>query len=287
MTARCEEICAGGRYLADRRRKPVSLLSRDGYLAQAERECSALGLMPLDVAEAMCAETERVMCAGIAASLEASWPFARAASSWAGGEHSVTVRVDDSGGGLAWGGSEKVWSGNGKWSGRNSFASICATRSAFAHFPSLRTPDGSVVVDTERVAPREYRIRWVEQSRGFDLRTVDGWLIRGYHVKAATIAAARKKARAAREEAVAGAIRRRNAKLGIRRDWGSVFVAVEDSLAAGNCKPITEQFAAQAYRAIGASGPCAVRADVVLGLRDDGFVRRALSVARNHVGAAA
>jgi hypothetical protein len=58
-----------------------------------------------------------------------------------------------------------------------------------------------------------------------------------------------------------------------------VWVTREASLAAGNCAQITDSFAAHAYRHIGASGPCAVRADIVLALRDDSYTRRAALVA--------
>lgn len=48
-----------------------------------------------------------------------------------------------------------------------------------------------------------------------------------------------------------------------------------------DCRATTEQFAAKMWRELGASGPCAVRADVVLMARDDYYTRRALGVAIN------
>ena len=57
------------------------------------------------------------------------------------------------------------------------------------------------------------------------------------------------------------------------------YVSTDDSVAAGNCKPATDQFASEVWRQIGASGPCAVRADIVLAIRDDSYTRRAVGVA--------
>jgi len=62
---------------------------------------------------------------------------------------------------------------------------------------------------------------------------------------------------------------------------------VEDSIAAGNCSTMTNNFAFRMWQELGASGPCAVRADVVLMTRDDYYTRRALgaALARNRVEA--
>lgn len=58
------------------------------------------------------------------------------------------------------------------------------------------------------------------------------------------------------------------------------FVCVEDSLAAGNCLPGTEQFRTRVQSQLGAEGPLgAVRADVLLSMRNDQYVRRAVLVA--------
>jgi hypothetical protein len=230
------------------------------------------------------------MLAAIEGALTDDWPFRKAESKWAGGEHEVIVRFmgneyqdqEDRLCGNCSGKSIRVWSSNGKWSGSNSSASLAVTRRVVKAFPSLRTADGSILLDAIPVGPREYRVRWVKQSLGFDLAAVDGWLIRGYHCQASTIEQARRKATDARRKALAATIQRRDRSRRTRRDWSGVFISVDDSYQAGNCKPMTDQFASQVYRTIGATGPCAVRADVVLSLRDDGFVRRALAVAQRH-----
>lgn len=69
----------------------------------------------------------------------------------------------------------------------------------------------------------------------------------------------------------------------LRSDYGHIYVSREDSLAVGNCAPITDQFAQRAWGFIGAAGPCAVRADIVLALRDDSYTRRACQMAASRV----
>jgi len=59
----------------------------------------------------------------------------------------------------------------------------------------------------------------------------------------------------------------------------STYVSIEDSIRAGNCAPLTESFAADIWRTIGAAGPCAVRADIVLEKRNDTYTHRAISAA--------
>ncbi len=58
-----------------------------------------------------------------------------------------------------------------------------------------------------------------------------------------------------------------------------LYVSLEDSYEAGNCVPLSDQFAARMWQHIGAEGPCAVRADVILAERDDSYTRRACAYA--------
>lgn len=57
-----------------------------------------------------------------------------------------------------------------------------------------------------------------------------------------------------------------------------IWVTEQDSLAAGNCGPITIAMAAKIKSTLGGD-IYAVRADVLLGMRDDSYVRRAISIA--------
>lgn len=216
---------------------------------------------------------------GIALQLGSAWPLRKAESRWAGGEHGVVVSISDIA--ACSGESNKVWSDNGKWSGRNSFANLYVTLRALAHFPTLRTADGSIVLDAKLVGPREYRLTWVAQSTGFDIKPVEGWLVRGYHSTKKTLLAARTEAKFARERAATALLRKRQTT----RPLKQIYVALEDSLRAGNCASQSESFATQIWSKIGAVGPCAVRADIVIGIRDDSYTRRAVGAALNHVTA--
>jgi hypothetical protein len=62
-----------------------------------------------------------------------------------------------------------------------------------------------------------------------------------------------------------------------------VFVSIEDSLAAGNCTSMTNDFASRIWAELGAQGPCAVRADLVLARRHDSYSLRACAYAAQRV----
>lgn len=209
----------------------------------------------------------------LADSMASTWPLRRAESRWAGGEHTVEVVLADTPNCIC--NLARVWSENGKWSGSNSHAKLAVTARAVVLFPALRTPDGGIVLDARLVAPREYEMVWVKQGRGTAIEPCRGWYVRGYHSTASTIEAARKEAARARKKTLTVRLRERQAKIVPT----AVFVELADSLRAGNCAPISEQVAGAVWRGIGAVGPCAVRADVLLGFRDDVFSRRAVAAA--------
>jgi hypothetical protein len=275
---KAREIMAAGRYIK-RRKMPAVLLDRIQYLAYGEDMLVRLGLPSLPDAEAMAATLTQPFLRSAAAGLEAHWPYRRSDSRWAGGEHSVSVRLGVPSASCE---SRKVWSDHGKWS---SSATITTDLPTLLEFPTLRTKDGLGLCKAEKIGNREYKITWIEQSLGVSLKTVEGYLIRGYHCKAISIEQARKKAATARANALGATIRSRNDKRAKRLGLASlraVFVALEDSLAAGNCKSSSEQFASRVWQQLGASGPCAVRADVMLQIRDDNYTRRALGAAMSH-----
>jgi len=90
----------------------------------------------------------------------------------------------------------------------------------------------------------------------------------------AAVAAFRKR----RLEAATSAARTA-AEARIRERAESVYVSVEDSYDSGNCHPLSDQFASEMWAALGAVGPCAVRADLILARRDDSYTRRAVLAA--------
>lgn len=66
-----------------------------------------------------------------------------------------------------------------------------------------------------------------------------------------------------------------------------IWVTLEDSLAAGNCDPVSRQVAERIAAALGApdlTSVGAVRADYLLRIRDDGYVRRAIYGAARRLG---
>lgn len=69
----------------------------------------------------------------------------------------------------------------------------------------------------------------------------------------------------------------------IKTNASRVYVSYADSIAAGNCVSMTAEFAKEIWAHIKASGPCAVRGDIVLSLRHDNYAMRAINYAlANH-----
>jgi hypothetical protein len=296
ITVYARRYGADGRALDPR----IVLRGRDAYLrtawlprieARADVEAERRGIWAMDSAAREADRLTEPYLTYASVALTNSWPYRRSQSSWAGGEHTVSVSLTDTGTSTAAGANcatERAWSTNGKWSGTNSHAHIYTDIPTLLAFPSLMTADGLALCHAERIGAREYKVRWIEQSAGVALKTVDGYLIRGYHVRAPGIASARKKASAARKLALSATVRARSdvrVKRAKLADLKGVWIAVEDSAAAGNCIPSTEQFARTVWGTLGAVGPCAVRADVVIGARDDLYTRRALGVAMSRVSA--
>ena len=86
------------------------------------------------------------------------------------------------------------------------------------------------------------------------------------------------KARTQILEAVRGLRKRRAEKIRIS-DPSRVWVCIEDSYAAGNCRTMTDQFASEFFARIGAEGQVCVRGDLLLSVRDDAYTRRTVSYA--------
>ena len=264
------EIMADGRY--GKRRKVLPLLDRQQYDSAADAYCAQLGLPTLPEADAMAGTLTQPYLTAAANALENAWPYRQSQSSWAGGHHSVRVALGTPGAQCS---SDRVWSDNGKWSGTNSSATVTTDIPTLLAFPTLMTRDGLALCHAEQIGPREFRVRWIEQSTGVSLKTVDGYLIRGYHVRAASVEQARKKAASARRKQLAALLAKRQSKATMTR----VYVDFADSIAAGNCLPATQQAAQSIWSRINASGPCAVRADVVASIRYDSYAQKAIGAA--------
>ncbi|MFL9922595.1 hypothetical protein PQR75_46795 [Paraburkholderia fungorum] len=231
----------------------------------------------LDLRQAVVAMTIAEVESEIAEMLWDCWPYRYSTSSWAGGEHSVKVRLTDAP--TAFGESERVWSANRKWSGSNSSAKLGITARCLRELGTGLVIGGLLTLDAERIGPREYKAVWVEQGRGFGLKVVQGWLIRGHHVTGGTEMAARRKvsaARTARRDTLLAA--RSRYRMGADcQDLASVTVTLDDSLVAGNCRSGTSSFVKRFESQI--AGRSAVSGAELLAWRDDNYTRAALSAA--------
>lgn len=201
-------------------------------------------------------------------------------SSWAGGNHKTTVIIADKP--LCNGGSERVWSSNGKWSGNDSYATLRVTRRALIALDGELLIGGLITLDAEKVGNREYKAVWAEQARGFDLKSVEGWIIKGHHIRGGTLEAARKKVEKIRSQQVEKALlirERKNNKKAELKNLKNVWVCVDDSIKSGNCIPGTESMASIIRSKLG--NVEAVRADILLSIRDDYYTRKAVNQAKS------
>jgi hypothetical protein len=253
---------------------------REAQEARALEMSRELSLWLHDEAEAEAARLTAPLLVEAERAILDAWPYRRAASRWAGGQHSVTVRLADGSRGSASCSSERVWSDNRKWSGTDSGASIALPLPLLLAGPSRYLAGGLLHTAWAQLGQREAWATWYVQGRGVELRPQTGYVIRGHHVpaKRQSPAALARALRIAAEARGKTLVARLAARLE-RRDLRRVWVAVEDSIRGGNCPTGTEQGAAAIWRQIGADGPCAIRADVLVGLRDDAYARRAIAAA--------
>lgn len=197
-------------------------------------------------------------------------------SHWAGGNHTTNIKI-----GLpaASGLSETAWSGNGKWSGKNSIHNITVKNNWLRNVykNKIAVIAGLITVDAKKLKNRVFAATWIEQGRGFDLKLVSGYIIRGYHIKTqASVEIAERKVTKIRLKSAGLIIKNRLKNVGLK----AIFVSVQDSLAAGNCPAGTKIFLNQVVQKFGRYA--ALRADLLLTIRDDFYVRRAILAAKSH-----
>lgn len=202
-----------------------------------------------------------------------AWPYQRSASTWAGGNHRTTVVFADTP--QASGESQRVWSNNKKWSGNDSYARLSITPRCFELLGTDLIIGGLITLDCVQMAPREYQASWAEQSRGFALKVVSGWIIRGYHVTGGTLEQARNKAASARAKAALDAVLEHTSI--DRALLTGVMVRESDSWRAGNCRAGTSSFMSTFAAKIGTRRE--IPAAELLAWRDDLFTRRAVIAA--------
>ncbi len=241
-------------------RKPSSAGKRVRLGQQVER------------ARKMAAAVEAEMFGDLRRQVEASG-FRRAEGYQAEHTTRITMVVPDSdylvGRAEGWTSAERV--SGAAWPIRNSVWELRVTARSLA---APQDPN-VLLLDAVRVAYGIWRACWVGQGRGCGLKTVYGWIVNDFHSSAKTLASARAEANAAARLAHAKTLAEGNEMDGAARAW----VSIEDSLAAGNCRAATAEVARRAWDRIGAAGPCAVRGDIVLSIRNDARARSAVCVA--------
>jgi hypothetical protein len=103
--------------------------------------------------------------------------YRRASGKWAGGEHTVRVEIGEPSIG---GSSERVWSANGKWCGRNSQITAYVRPSWLLRvdMQGIALVDGLFVLAATIVERTETGALWEvlygRQSKGFDVRMENG-----------------------------------------------------------------------------------------------------------------
>lgn len=195
-------------------------------------------------------------------------------SSWAGGNNIFTVKYKkDSSRPAIIAEAVKVWSSNGKWSGND----LRVALSVPSHYWTTRVVGGILTIAPRtRFDEREYKAFWVEQGRGFSVKLIEGFIIRGYHVAGKDFVAAKAKVAKIRSNAAAILLKKRHSLVEAGQKW----VTVDDSLKAGNCRAGTEAFVKKIEKKLNAQGSIgAVRGDVIIALQDDYYTRRAVALA--------
>lgn len=252
----------------------------DRELKKSLRWCEVLGFTPEE--QVVDFLRDKYNLDTLKNNFRANWPLRRSESKWAGGGHSVSIDLADFAAPhqvSASGGSTRAWSDNGKWSGSDSYAQLIISERALRAFPTLRAHGGEIILDAELVEPRIYKIKTLENGRGFELVVIDAWLIRNFCSTKKSLAAAKKEAAAARQAALSTAIRTRSNRRGLRAEYSSTWVGAEDSVRGGNCKIETARMAARLELLLGGQIG-AVRADYLLSIRDDLYTRRAVRAAQ-------
>lgn len=254
-----------------------------GYPAWGEYATRAGHPLTQDALDRLDAKTLDVWRRSVLKELRSDWPYRRASSRWAGGDHYIELQIGDAPQASGW--SQRVWSSNGKWSGNDSNASLTITARCLRALEGRVLLGGLLTVDCEPVAPREYRAVWVEQGPGFGLKLVHGWIIRRQHVRATTLERARKKAKGEREAQARHLWEQRQRVVELGDDLATIEVTRADSLAAGNCKAGTDNFVRSRLDFL--RGAPSIRADHLLAIENSVYTRRAIAAARRRIAQSA
>lgn len=124
--------------------------------------------------------------------LKSNFPYREASGKWAGGNTSINVYTRTGYDCEAKGTSHRVWSDNGKWRG------LDAEYNFYIQENEILTVIGGLVTVYNKKYEKSFvkPCTWFEQSKGFELRTVKGFLVGSYHAEAKTKESAIKGAKA-------------------------------------------------------------------------------------------
>lgn len=161
--------------------------------------------------------------------LSNNFPYREACSRWVEPENRKRVIIKA---GLKCdmnGGSIRIWSNNGKWSGNDSWYILSLRPSE-----TFEIIGGMVTVFSKRNANKKVmKCTWFSQSRGFTLNRHQGFLVCGYHVEASTKKKAIATAKAARTRIIKKDSAILTPKIAERR-WGFCRTGIKNFMEINN-----------------------------------------------------
>lgn len=115
--------------------------------------------------------------------IKENFPYREASSRWAGGDTSISVKLSKTKDIIQGSGSShRVWSDNRKWQGLDAYYKF-----DFPYGYNVMVLGGLLTVFDSKYNNQTVKPAiWFEQSRGFELKKINGWLVGGYHSSAKT-----------------------------------------------------------------------------------------------------
>ena len=211
---------------------------------------------------------DRLILKKLNANLKEIYPLKTYSGKWAGGSNHFKVRHQESLTPSFDVQSDKVWSDNGKWAGLDGYFYL--TMNVFKQ--QFDVIGGLLTITTKSHTGREKECWWLEQSRGYTVKLVQGYLIRGYHIaktaKVNSLEAARLIVGKRRTEAARRILKSREKNFAHRINsaqkmqlLSTIWITPQDSIDAGNCPAGTHAFRKRYQQKHGYGNVGAVRAD--------------------------
>lgn len=172
-----------------------------------------------------------------------------------------------------WVGEGSTYAKSSKWTAKHAFFILYLNYSdTFDEINNVLTFYKRGTLNRNEVVP----VRWLKQGRGVKVSFVEGWLYKGYHIKAKTAAAAKKiidkKRKGAAEQILQQRAKTRRENEIQNMQPSHIFVSLEDVKKAGNCMPGINNFCRQNHIDLQKTG--GVRADYLMTLAEQSGVVR-------------